>query len=607
MPRFGPTLLLGALLAALALPAAASAAFFPGELVDGPSPDIASVGGVDLARDGTGALVYVKSDGGVAHIFASRLVAGVWQPPERLDPGLAGASSAPVVAVADQGRTVVAFVNGGQLYTILRRPADTAWPAPVAIAGSAATPSIDLSVNGVGYVVWSSSGDVRAATLARTATTWSPLDAPLDIDPAADAGSGLGRPQVAASADGTALVAWGESGHVFARRLFHTRQSTIPQQLDVPTLSGHTGGVADTPKVDIADDSSFAWVVFREAFDNGASTQVLARKLIGSAFDPPLAVGSGFAGEGSDAPAVDIAGSGDGVFAADSTATHTPFGAQLYIDVFHPAAPLGTGNAISSNPQVAVGENDQTSLAWLTAPTAAGPVVVHARGFKKAKPTDAETPLSDPAVGSVDPAGGFFAAADHYGDAVFGFVQVTAAGRQLMVARWDRPPAYLAQTTTSRWRRPLPVGWTALSDVWGPITYTVFVDGRAIGSTVKASLPVAGVVRDGVHRWRVVAVDPRGQRSATITRPLRLDGTPPRLHVRVSGSLTAGSTLDIRARAADRRSGVGHVKVNFGDGSPAVIGTDVHHAFAAGRYTVTVTATDVAGNAAVVTRVITVR
>ncbi|MCW2967979.1 MAG: hypothetical protein JWM71_1751, partial [Solirubrobacteraceae bacterium] len=93
VPRFGLTLLLGALVAALALPAVAGAAFFAGESIDGPSPDIVTVGGVDLARDGTGGLVYVKRDTGVEHIFASRMVGGVWQPPERLDPSLALPSS----------------------------------------------------------------------------------------------------------------------------------------------------------------------------------------------------------------------------------------------------------------------------------------------------------------------------------------------------------------------------------------------------------------------------------------------------------------------------------------------------------------------------------
>jgi len=45
--------LLPALLLALAaLPASAHAAWFPAEQIDGPSADIVSVGGVDIAREG---------------------------------------------------------------------------------------------------------------------------------------------------------------------------------------------------------------------------------------------------------------------------------------------------------------------------------------------------------------------------------------------------------------------------------------------------------------------------------------------------------------------------------------------------------------------------
>ena len=510
-----------------------------------------------------------------------------------------------MLGVANGGQVVAAFVNGGRLYTVTRRGPADAWPAPVSIAGAAAAPSIDLSVNGAGYLVWSSAGDVRAATLARTETTWSPLDAPLDVSPAANAGSGAGAPRVTAAADGTALAAWGESGHVYARRLFGTRQSTDPQQLDVATLAGHAGGVADTPRVDIADDSSFAWVAFRQAFDGGASTQVLARRLVGSAFDPPEIVGGGFGAESTAGPALDVAGLGWVALASDSTGSHVPWGAQVYADIFHPATALDSGSGQPSQPQVAVGENDQASVGWLQGP-ASGPVAVHARGFKEAKATDAEKVLSDPAAGSVDPAGGFFAAADRYGDTVFAFVEVGPGGRRLMAARWDRPPGYILPATTSHWRRPAAVTWSATPDPWGPLTFAVVVDGRTIGSTTAQRLAVAGRVGDGVHRWRVVATDPRGQRSSSTTRTLRLDGTPPRVSVAISGRRAAGSPVRFVSRARDGASGVARVSIGYGDGSPVVFGSDVRHVFRSGRYTVTIAATDAAGNRTVMRRAITV-
>lgn len=606
MPRLQPHLLLGALALAVIAPAGASAGFLGGDTVDGPSADIVRIGGVDLARDGGGVLVYVKKVTGIDHVFAARLVDGRWQPPERLDPALPLPSGGPVVGVANRGGAVVAFTNNGQLYTIVRRPSATSWPAPVATAAPAATPSIDLSVNGVGYVAWASGGDVRAATLDRTGTAFKPVAGVLDIVRDGDAGSGLGRPEIAASADGTALAAWGESGHVYARRVFHTRQSTIPQDLTAPNLNGHIGGVADTPVVDIADDSSFAWVSFRQAFDNNATTRVLARRLVGSAFDPPADVGAGgFGGEGAGTPALDVAGSADGIFASESTGSHTPFAALLYLDVLRAPFGLSAANAVVSAPAVAIGETSQAAAAWFQA--AGAPAAVHARSFKFAKPADAEVSLSDPALGAVDPASGLAAAADKYGDAVMPYVQGLGPTRRLMAATWDRPPVNLIATTTFRWRTPKPLGWEVVSEAWGAIIYSVIVDGDVLGTTTdRGSFPIAGRVSDGIHRWRLVATDARGQRNTTPTRTLRLDSTGPRLSVSISGKRRAGKALRLVAHASDPYSGLASVKFDFGDGR-RVFATTVRHAFAQGSHVFTVRAVDRLGNASTVTRRVIVR
>ena len=81
--------------------------------IHGPRTGSVSVGGVDLARHGYATVVYVKRDGGVPHIFASRFVRGTWQPPERLDAGLALPSSSPVVGVADGWKRELDIVGVG--------------------------------------------------------------------------------------------------------------------------------------------------------------------------------------------------------------------------------------------------------------------------------------------------------------------------------------------------------------------------------------------------------------------------------------------------------------------------------------------------------------
>lgn len=598
--------LLCAVVACALLPPSAQAGFFGAETIDGPNSDIVRVGGVDIARDGTGTVVYLKRVAGIDHVFAARMVDGIWQAPERLDGTLPLSSSDAVVGVANRGAAVVAFVNNGQLYTVVRRARDIAWPAPVALGdGAAATPSIDLSTNGVGYVVWTRQGDVLGALLGRDGAAFSPLPAPLDINPGAEAGTGTGRPRVATSADGTALAAWGEAGRVHARRLLRSALSTLPQDLGVADLGGRRGGPADQPEVDISDDSSFAWVTFRQSFDDGATTRVLARRLVGSAFDPPVDVGAGgFGAEAAADPAVDVAGSGDAIFANESTTSRTPFAALNYIDVLSAPFALSAGNTASSRPAVAIGETSQAVAAWFD--TDSGVPAVSARSFKFREPVDGETPLVDLTLGAADAEAGLDAAADRYGDAVIAFVQGVSPGRRLAVATWDRPPVNLIQTTTYRWRDDRPLRWAPISEPWGEITWTVLVNGEALGTTTANSFPIAGRVADGVHRWTLVATDRRGQRRTAGPRSMRIDSAGPRLTIAIRGPRSASATVRFVSRARDRLSGVRRVRVDFGDGSRAAFGRDVRHGFAAGTYSVRVTATDKAGNATTVTRRLTI-
>src|SRR5215208_7466890 len=104
-----------ALLALATLPGLASAGWFPATPVDGPSPDIAKLGGVDLARDGTGGLVYLKRVDGTPHVFLSRFNGGQFRPPERVDNGVAEGAREAAIAAADQGRIAVVWAAGGRL------------------------------------------------------------------------------------------------------------------------------------------------------------------------------------------------------------------------------------------------------------------------------------------------------------------------------------------------------------------------------------------------------------------------------------------------------------------------------------------------------------
>ncbi|MEA2288597.1 MAG: hypothetical protein QOD55_594 [Solirubrobacteraceae bacterium] len=605
-------------LSALLLPAAAQARdvgrFFPAEPVDGPA-DIQRLGDLDVARDGTGGLVYVRRDAGVDHVYLSRLADGGFQLPERLDATLDTASSQPVVAAADNGSLVIAFISGGSLFTTVRPDATKPFTAPQLVATGASDPSVDLSVNDVAYVSFTRPGgggnDVLAVRKDRGSVSFVGVDGALDIDPARDAGSGTGRSRVAVAADGVALVVWGEAGRVYARRVFGARLSAAPQDATADVLGGFGYVAADAPDVDIEDDSSFAWVVFRERFSDGQAHAV-ARRLRGGTFDDPVAIdGQGFPGADSvGPPRIDMDARGNGYAATATTATAA--GAVIHDDVFHPAAALGPTIPTQGFPVPAIDESGDGLIAWQNAD-----FTIHARHYdndpssRAAQAPQADTALSSLAGGSSDAASGLEAAANRLGDVAVAFVQGAPGARSIMVATFDRVPGRPPLNSGTNWRNlaRAPLRWSPSVELWGPVTYRVEVDGRPIGQTGATQFAVP-VLPDGVYRWRVVAVDRRGQETVTPTKVLRHDGTPPRVTFSVR---RRGRVVRVVARPTDagpagrRASGVRSVRISFGDGAAVTARRATHRYRRTGPVTVRVSVRDAANNITTVRRRITVR
>jgi hypothetical protein len=609
-----------ALLAGLVLaPPGASAAvgkFFPGQAIDS---GVKSLGGIAVARDGTGGVVYIRADGGADHLFVSRLAGGAWQAPERLDAALAAPATQAAISAGDGGQLVVAFISGGNLFTVVRTAADQPFTAPTLVATAAANPSVDLSINGVAYVAFTAlggagGGDVLVARKDRQATTFQLIGASVDIDPADQAGVGTGRSKVVVAADGVALVVWGEGGQVYARRVFEDRLSQAPQLATAGSLQGHAGGQADAPDVDVEDDSSFAWVVFREFFEDGAGgvkTRAVARRLVGSAFNDPVPV-DGLTFPIADSvgpPRVDINGRGEGY--AGSAATATAWGAVLKDDVFNPGVVLGVGAPNATLPVPAVDEAGDGLVAWQNADQ-----TIHARPFDNARASrrvqtpGPEVSLSVPGGGPSDAADGLEAAADRAGDIAVAFLQGVPGNRFLAIGSFDRAPGFfqLSSGTSFRNVAATPLRWSQSAELWGPLTYSVEVDGRIVGQTNTNALAVPGLA-DGVHRWRVIATDRRGQVTATSRRVLRQDGTPPRARLTVA---RRGRTVRVVVRASDASragrpaSGVGRVTIAWGDGRRTVSRRASHGYRRGGRFTLQVTVNDKAGNATVVRRSVTV-
>ena len=614
-----------AVAAAFAAPTSAQAAFFVGEPIDGPSDAITALGEVELAPDGTGAVAYLKRDAGADHVFVARFAGGRFQAPERVDVGLAGPSSQPVVAADDRGRLAVAFVNGGAVHVVNRMPGE-GYGAPQAIAGAASNPDVALGVGAKGYLVWTQGGpgaaDVRAAGVDR-AGTWSALPGVVNIAPGREAGTGTGRPRVAVAADGFATVAWGEAGEVWARKLFRTKMSQLPQQLSGGAVEGSPALLGDLPEVDMEFDSSYAWVAFRQVvYDGGPRGRVVARRMRGTEFDPPVAV-DGLAqggGGGATAPAIDLNGRGVGI------ATSTVDGgivraARLRYDEFLPTQTLTPAFGVPPAPVPVLSENNDGLVAYYTGhDVRARPSIGGARDEGNAEPAlGDEVVLSSAAAGPVDGGKGFDASVDRAFGAVAAWVQGPPGAQTLTYGVHDRPPGFFAGFTGTGWR-PLEdnaLTWDDTTDLWGTVSYQPMVDGKPVGPPVtetRSALPQP--IPDGRHTWSVVATDIRGQTFRTESRRLLIDRTAPRLDVRVKGRREAGERLQIRVRAkepgrAGQASGLEFVRVTPGDGgrvrkgkapkgrSFATRTMTVNEAYTAGKHQLKVTAYDRAGNMAI--------
>jgi hypothetical protein len=605
--RLITVLALGAALPAAALPASAQAAWFPAEPIDGPNADIVSVEDADVAREGIAAVVYLKRDGGLPHVFLARMNAGAWEPPVRLDQGSTLGARDAVVALANPDRAAAAWVSNGTLFTAVRPAGAPGFtPARPLAEGGVSDPSIDMSINGATYVSYTHNGDVRVARADRDTPDFTVLPAPVDFDAGRQAGNGDGRSRIAVSADGSAVVVWGESGsdgrsHVYGRRLFEYRLGQTIEDLTLNEFEGRRAGGADRPEIDIEDDSSFAQVAFRQQTETGP--RAIVRRLVGSQFEAPFPIDGGFT---ANEARVALTGRGEGLTAASAT-TNEVVGGAIWNNKHERIQRLDSGpTGIASNPIPLIGENENGAMAWF-AGTSGGDATVRGRRFTEVQylKLEPEVTISNPAFGAVDVAAGLAGGSTRVSDHVVAFVQGANAERRLVAAVWDDPPARPLGQNTTNLRRLDRFKWASARDLWPPIVYRVFVDNRQVAETGATELPVTpGLVRDGRHRWYVLAIDRRGQATAGPPRVIRIDNTPPLLRASIGRS---GRSVGVRVRRfADRgvsASGRSRIVVDFGNGRRMRISSGARYTYTrGGTYTVRVSGFDKAGNRTVVSR-----
>ncbi len=608
-----------ALLACAALAPAAGAQpvlALANTVVDGPGAGITGLSGMSVARDGTGGLVYVKDVSGVGHVFLSRLLNGTFQTPEQVDVGLGGASSQPVIAAGRGGLLLIAFINAGQLYVAGVANASAPLSLPSLLYSGAANPAISITTASKAYLAFTSVGaggdNVRVAYYL--GGQWSLVSSPLDAAPGDNAGSGSGRPAVAAADDGVGIVVWGEAGHIYSRRVWGTAPSVVNERADVSTLAGFNEVTADEPAISAGGDSSYAAVVFREVLTNGSVQQsrVLFNRLHGSQYDGlQPADGMTMPGpEGAQQPQVAVTEYGRGFvtaagdqsdqLVAASLGTNEALGAPLRVDSVQNS---GAPDAVPATAGLY-----SNLIAWQQDPGVAGSPEIRIRYAQDGSDLGSEQVVSSPSLGPAEASDGLVAAGDTDGDAVIAWVQGTGAAAQIVAAQLFQPPGGFALANRPPYAvsaHPL-LSWTPSQELWGPATYTVSLDGVAVTQTNVTLIRVPTTVNDGPHTWQVSAVNRAGETSTTKTGRFFVDTVAPEASFTVTGRLRAGSYLHIYVSDADLppagepgavASGVASVQVKWGDGSHYTITHGKFHAYRKpGRYTITVIVKDQAGN-----------
>jgi hypothetical protein len=604
------------LAAALLAPAAqAQPSPAPPTVIDGPSAAITSLNGLSVARDGTGGLIYVKA----AHVFVSALVGGQFQTPVEVDASLPAGSSQPVIAAGNGGVLLIGFINASQLYVVSRANATASLSAPASLAGPAANPSLQMSNLGKAYLAFTvadgAGDDVRTAYWA--GDDWSLESAPLNAVAAGDdAGTGTGAPAVATAGDGVAIVTWGEAGHIYARRVWGTGPSVVAEQADAASVAGCAEVSVADPAVASGGDSSYADVAFREVVScpGGRQGRVLVNRLRASQFDGAVAAdGLAAGGESASDPQVAMTEYGQGFVTSEGQSSNDVFamelgnngayGGVLQINSAAPAAP--------PDPVPGIAGLFSDVVAWQQDPGSAGPAEIRVRYEPRASTLGPEMIVSSPDEGATDAARGLAAAGDVGGDAAIAWVQGIGPSSQVVAEQLYQPPgpATPAKSPTyARTAQPV-LKWAPSGARWGPITYTVSVDGAPAGQTGASALGVPSPLPDGPHVWKVIAGNPAGLTSGSRSARVFVDTVAPKVGATLSGARRPGARLALhmsyrdappRGLPARDASGVAGLAIRWGDGTITRVKPGTHrlaHDYRRpGRYKITITILDRAGN-----------
>lgn len=606
-------LLLALSCAALCVPSVAQAGISPVTGIDGPSADIVDFGGVAMAPDGTGGIVYRKRVDGRTHIFAAQFDGKAWRPAQRVDVGQSYDSSWPAIGAGNDGRLVVAWAqeygpSSDRLYSAGIDPGARRFQAPVPVdlnvgEATGTWPSVAMNANGSAYIAYLvmkapttadlsgyARGELRVARY--DATYWSGFGYPLNRNaqvplrlPAAGA-----TPKVTIDAQGNGILAWQEPDDTFvdrvwARRLFGG-QAGIPLQVSPSAWeNAPLPAPADRFSLDTAGFGQGA-IAYRQQPAGALTAPRVMLAMIPETSAPSanvFAAPRALLGDGPGAPSVAVDRVGN---------VATAFGlAQRSVVIggddrsLRAAERLDDGRtAIPGEPQVDLAASGASVAAWVVRRGASGGIGVTER---RADGVPTTQTLAAPAGGTV---GGFALAGSGLGDGVVGWVQ----NGQVAAVVVDAPPDGFAVEAPVDYVRTAPtIRWDVPQSAIGKATYTVTLDDDTLAenlTTTKLKLRDRDL-DDGVHVLQVVATDSGGQETTSAPAELRFDASPPKVRIkRYRNGLTEALITD-GASGVDKTA----TRIDWGDGTK-VSGKRTHRYRGGARPKITITARDKAGN-----------
>lgn len=628
----------------------AGALITPPAVIDGPSADGIGLGGVAMATDGTGGLVYTKTVEGKPHVFVSRFDGRNWSAPIRADAELPYEASEPRIAAGNNGRLLVVWVapvatvvtHGKSelrfgLYSAALGAGAGEFGSPLIVdpnlkTGVGTTPSVAGTVPGKAIVAYRvvtqgvvqpgefttfvplRPGDVGAEIrVARLeGDRWSRLGA-INRNPAASMRppSELNGPQVAIGATGRAVVAWQESDSTGAARIWLRRVTgttlgsaflASPETFEgKPVSADATAFSLDVTATDrarvaarvdgTASSSLGGQRVFLTALGSSSSpsgAKPVGPELTESGAPPPAPVGP---------PAVAVS-DGAGVEGAMNLAfTAATDVRDIGVDEqgkLLPPRGLGGAAAQPDSPVVTTVDPEGGGVtAYESLDESGSPTVVVRQEFPEG---ELQTGLLyGPLGGAVSQLVGAGAGS---GDALVVFCQGESGQLAIVADHVSAPPESFGVIVPKKWVRPqrARISWSPPATAVGGLSYTLVLDGRVVRSriTSRRFTPPPALLGSGIRKVRVIATDGLGGEVISSAMKLRVDGLAPTVRLQVKRRRG-----EVVLRFKDAESGLagGSIRASFGDGDSSRGHAVVYHQYAqAGTYTVRVRARDRVGN-----------